>query len=68
MLTARTSGSRSKPNICLFATDYVVLTAYSSFSSAVSRLFELGVPEKQWVSPEPWIIPTVDEQDAKKSA
>ncbi|KAJ2919955.1 hypothetical protein MD484_g477, partial [Candolleomyces efflorescens] len=41
---------------------------FKDFSSAVARLFELGVPEKQWVSPEPWIIPTVDEQDAKKSA
>lgn len=38
-----------------------------SFSSAVSRLFELGVPTEQFVTPEPWILPTVDEQkDAKK--
>jgi cytochrome c peroxidase len=40
---------------------------FKDFSSVVSRLFELGVPTEQFVSPEPWIIPTVDEQkDAKK--
>ncbi|KAF7796657.1 hypothetical protein EIP86_007840 [Pleurotus ostreatoroseus] len=35
---------------------------FKDFSTAVARLFELGVPEKQWVSPEPWVMPTVDEQ------
>lgn len=38
-----------------------------SFSKAVSRLFELGVPTEQFVTSEPWILPTVGEQkDAKK--
>lgn len=37
-----------------------------SFSKAVATLFELGVPAEQFVTPEPWIIPTVDEQAAKK--
>jgi len=37
-----------------------------SFSKAVATLFELGVPTGQFVTPEPWIMPTVDEQEAKK--
>ena len=37
-----------------------------SFSKAVATLFELGVPSSQWVTPEPWIIPTVDEQKEEK--
>lgn len=37
-----------------------------SFSKAVATLFELGVPTEQFVTPEPWIMPTVDEQEAKK--
>jgi cytochrome c peroxidase len=37
-----------------------------SFSNVVSRLFELGVPTEQFVTAEPWIIPTVDEQKAAK--
>jgi cytochrome c peroxidase len=47
-----------------------MLTARSygsrTFSSAVSRLFELGVPPEQFVAPEPWIMPTVDEQKTAK--
>ncbi|KAF9568162.1 cytochrome c peroxidase [Agrocybe pediades] len=39
---------------------------FKDFSSAVSRLFELGVPTSQWVSSEPWIMPTVEEQEASK--
>ncbi|PSR73215.1 hypothetical protein PHLCEN_2v10936 [Hermanssonia centrifuga] len=35
---------------------------FKDFSAAVSRLFELGVPTQQFVSSEPWILPTVDEQ------
>ncbi len=35
---------------------------FKDFASAVSRLFELGVPPEQFVSPEPWIMPTADEQ------
>jgi cytochrome c peroxidase len=38
-----------------------------SFSKAVSRLFELGVPAAQFVTPEPWIMPTVEEQQEKKN-
>jgi len=45
-----------------------LLTSFSSFSSAVARLFELGVPTEQFVTPEPWIMPTTDEQaEAKKN-
>jgi hypothetical protein len=33
-----------------------------SFASVVSRLFELGVPTQQFVTEEPWIMKTVDEQ------
>jgi len=39
---------------------------FKDFSSAVSRLFELGVPPEQFVTPEPWIMPTVDEQKTPK--
>ena len=39
-----------------------------SFSKVVSRLFELGVPTQQFVAPEPWIMPTVDEQKTAVSA
>ena len=44
-----------------------VSCAYS-FSAAVSRLFELGVPTQQYVTPEPWIIPTVEEQKEASKA
>ena len=36
-----------------------------SFSKAFSTLLELGVPEKQWVSQEPWLMKTVEEQESK---
>jgi cytochrome c peroxidase len=39
---------------------------FKDFSSAVSRLFELGVPPEQFVTPEPWVMPTVDEQKTAK--
>ena len=35
-----------------------------SFSSAVSRLFELGVPTEQFVTKEPWVLKTLDEQSS----
>ena len=37
-----------------------------SFSAVVAKLFELGVPESQWVSSEPWIMPSTDEQKESK--
>ena len=44
-------------------------TCANSFSAAVSRLFELGVPTQQFVASEPWLLPTVDEQkDAAKAS
>ena len=47
----------------------LTLALCNSFSSAVSRLFELGVPTQQFVSPEQWDMPTVDEQkDAAEAA
>ena len=36
--------------------------ATCSFSDALSRLFELGVPTQQFVSSEPWIMKSSDEQ------
>ncbi|KAI0339924.1 cytochrome c peroxidase [Trametopsis cervina] len=35
---------------------------FKDFSAVVSRLFELGVPTQQFASPEPWLLPTIDEQ------
>jgi cytochrome c peroxidase len=37
-----------------------------SFSAVVAKLFELGVPTEQFVTPEPWIMKTLEEQDAEK--
>ncbi|KAI0745964.1 cytochrome c peroxidase [Earliella scabrosa] len=34
---------------------------FKDFSDAVSRLFELGVPTQQFVSSEPWIMKSTDE-------
>nr|QBO71391.1 ascorbate peroxidase [Pleurotus ostreatus] len=39
---------------------------FKDFSAAVSRLFELGVPESQWVTSEPWEMKTKEEQEAEK--
>ncbi|KAH9484886.1 heme peroxidase [Psilocybe cubensis] len=39
---------------------------FKDFSAVVSRLFELGVPSSQWVTPEPWVMPTVEEQKEQK--
>ncbi|RDB16907.1 Cytochrome c peroxidase, mitochondrial [Hypsizygus marmoreus] len=39
---------------------------FKDFSAAVSRLFELGVPTQQFVTPEPWIMKSVDEQEEEK--
>ncbi|KAI0081932.1 heme peroxidase [Panus rudis PR-1116 ss-1] len=41
---------------------------FKDFAKAVSTLFELGVPSSQWVTPEPWIMPTVDEQQEQKGS
>ncbi|CAK5265481.1 unnamed protein product [Mycena citricolor] len=37
---------------------------FKDFSAVVSKLFELGVPPAQWVSPKPWTMKTLDEQKA----
>ncbi|KAI0066011.1 cytochrome c peroxidase [Artomyces pyxidatus] len=37
---------------------------FKDFSSVVGRLFELGVPESQFASTEPWYFKTLDEQKA----
>ncbi|KAL4251457.1 Peroxidase [Abortiporus biennis] len=39
---------------------------FKDFSNAVSRLFELGIPTSQFVSSEPWVLPTIDEQSEEK--
>ncbi|KAF8658935.1 hypothetical protein AX14_007674 [Amanita brunnescens Koide BX004] len=39
---------------------------FKDFSSVVSRLFELGVPETQFVASEHWSIKTLDEQKEQK--
>ncbi|KAJ7497649.1 heme peroxidase [Mycena latifolia] len=35
---------------------------FKDFSAVVAKLFELGVPTQQFVSPEPWVMKTLDEQ------
>ncbi|KAE9403920.1 heme peroxidase [Gymnopus androsaceus JB14] len=35
---------------------------FKDFSAVVAKLFELGVPTEQWVTPEPWIMKNVDEK------
>ncbi|KAG6919361.1 heme peroxidase [Tephrocybe rancida] len=37
---------------------------FKDFSKVVATLFELGVPTEQFVTPEPWILKTLDEQKA----
>lgn len=37
---------------------------FKDFSAVVARLFELGVPSKQWVTQEPWIMKRVEEQSS----
>ncbi|KAA1471769.1 cytochrome c peroxidase [Dentipellis sp. KUC8613] len=37
---------------------------FKDFAKAVSTLFELGVPESQFVTSEPWQMQTLDEQKA----
>lgn len=39
---------------------------FKDFSAVVAKLFENGVPTSQWASPEPWTMPTVDEQKEGK--
>ncbi|KAF8070078.1 heme peroxidase [Lyophyllum atratum] len=36
---------------------------FRDFANVVSRLFELGVPTAQFVTPEPWIMKNLDEQE-----
>ncbi|KAI0645765.1 cytochrome c peroxidase [Trametes meyenii] len=35
---------------------------FKDFSKAVATLFELGVPSQQWVSSEPWVLKSSDEE------
>ncbi|KAF8228843.1 heme peroxidase [Tricholoma matsutake] len=35
---------------------------FKDFSAVIARLFELGVPIQQFVTPEPWIMKTLEEQ------
>lgn len=37
-----------------------------SFSAVIAKLFELGVPEGQWVSSEPWALQPTHEQEESK--
>jgi len=39
---------------------------FKDFSKAVATLFELGVPAEQFVTAEPWILLTAEEQEAAK--
>ncbi|KAL5528522.1 CCP1 [Sanghuangporus sanghuang] len=34
---------------------------FNDFSKTFSKLLELGVPENQWVTPEPWVLKNADE-------
>ncbi|KAJ3003995.1 hypothetical protein NUW54_g5022 [Trametes sanguinea] len=38
---------------------------FKDFSAALAKLFELGVPESQFVTKEPWIMKSTDEQEQK---
>ena len=45
----------------------MLLTAPAfSFSAVIVKLFELGVPESQWVTSEPWTLPSTNEQEESK--
>jgi hypothetical protein len=46
---------------------YFLLTEHTcSFSAVIAKLFELGVPESQWVTSEPWIMSSTNEQQESK--
>ncbi|PAV18818.1 cytochrome C peroxidase [Pyrrhoderma noxium] len=38
---------------------------FKDFSKAFATLLELGVPESQWVTPEPWSLKSIEEQSSK---
>ncbi|THH05349.1 hypothetical protein EW145_g4863 [Phellinidium pouzarii] len=38
---------------------------FKDFSKAFSKVLELGVPVTQWVTSEPWILKTTEEQESK---
>ncbi|KAF8482576.1 heme peroxidase [Russula ochroleuca] len=39
---------------------------FKDFSAVIVKLFELGVPDSQWVTSEPWILPSTNEQEESK--
>ncbi|KAI0001272.1 cytochrome c peroxidase [Russula compacta] len=39
---------------------------FKDFSAAIAKLFELGVPESQWVSSDPWILLSTNDQQESK--
>lgn len=39
---------------------------FKDFSASLAKLFELGVPSANFVSSEPWLLKTVEEQSAAK--
>ncbi|GJE92738.1 ascorbate peroxidase domain-containing protein [Phanerochaete sordida] len=40
---------------------------FKDFAGVCAKLFENGVPQHQWATSEPWIMPRTDEQEANKS-
>ena len=65
MLTTRISGARSKFTFGISLELFLKIPNHS-FAKALATLFELGVPTQQFVSSEPWLLPTVDELNSQE--
>jgi len=53
-----------KKHVQAYAADEALF--FKDFSAVIVRLFELGVPESQWVNSEPWIMESINDQEEYK--
>ncbi|KAI0302677.1 cytochrome c peroxidase [Russula brevipes] len=53
-----------KKHVQAYAADEALF--FKDFSAVIAKLFELGVPESQWVSSEPWALQPTHEQEESK--
>ena len=47
--------------LCAVVMVYMSIFVFS-FSAVIAKLFELGVPESQWATSEPWIFASLDHE------
>ncbi|KAI9442546.1 heme peroxidase [Lactarius indigo] len=53
--------------LMMLPTDYSLVQdkAFKNFSAVIAKLFELGVPEAQWATSEPWTFASSNEHESK---